>query len=402
MSKSVNIVGAGPSGLFCAYILIKNGFSVELFDQMSGVAKKFLVAGNGGLNLTHSEELEKFSSRYFENSERFAKLISEFSPTDLRSWCEELGVETFIGSSGRVFPKKLKAADMLSRWLKILKKSDRFNLNLKHKLIDCSKEGELLFETPEGQKKLSSEIAILGLGGGSWKKTGSDGLWVNYLKNLDLDINEFSSMNCGFTIDWSSKFKEGFEDEHLKNIKVFFEDREVAGEVMLTGYGIEGGAIYAHSSYIQRCLNKGEESTIYIDLKPQLSVSEILEKLKKPRKKNSLSNHLRKVLNLSKISIVLLREVLSKDEFNSMDTLAGTIKSLPLKLLEARPIDEAISTRGGVKFVNVNDDLLVKDTNEIYLIGEMLDWEAPTGGYLLQGCFSMAYHVSNRIVAKNS
>ncbi|WP_372654570.1 TIGR03862 family flavoprotein [Halobacteriovorax sp.] len=402
MSKAVNIVGAGPSGLFCSYLLIKAGMKVNLFDQTGGVGKKFLVAGNGGLNLTHSEDLEKFVTRYGENSELFASLIGEFTPTDMREWCDSLGVETFIGSSGRVFPKKLKAADLLNRWLTFLKESSNFTLNLKHRLTNATISGELTFDTPDGELVIQEEYTIMCLGGGSWKKTGSDGRWIEYLRGLNLNIKPFQSMNCGFSISWSDRFLEDFDDDYLKNIKVSYDDRIVSGEVMITKYGIEGGAIYAHSAEIQRDLLKNISSKIHIDLKPLLSEEIILEKLSRPRKKNSMSNHLRKALNLSKLSLRLLREVLPKETFEDVALLAKSIKSLPLELITSRPLDEAISTSGGVSFESVDNSLMIRGSNSIFLAGEMLDWEAPTGGYLLQGCFSMSHHVVKSILAKNS
>ncbi|PIK15227.1 TIGR03862 family flavoprotein [Halobacteriovorax sp. JY17] len=400
--NSVNIIGAGPSGLFCSYLLLKKGYKVSLYDQMGGVGKKFLVAGNGGLNLTHSEDLEIFVSRYGDNSKIFTELIGQFSPRDLRLWCDSLGVETFIGSSGRVFPKSLKAAELLSLWLKSLKENPNFSLNLKHKLIDIDLEGNLLFENTIGELKAKSDHTILCLGGGSWKKTGSDGLWTGYLKKLNLDLEEFRSMNCGFTVNWSNHFKEDFEDDYLKNIKVKFHKEVTSGEVMITKYGIEGGGVYALSSLIQGQIAERKTAIITLDLKPQLTEDEILEKINRPRKKNSLSNHLRKVLNLSKLSMKLLRELVSKDHFEDMAKLSKAIKNLPITLESARPLDEAISTSGGVRFSNLDKSLMLKGSKSIYLIGEMLDWEAPTGGYLLQGCFSMANFVSDEISKKDS
>lgn len=399
---SVSIIGAGPSGLFCSYLLLKKGYQVSLYDQMGGVGKKFLVAGNGGLNLTHSEELETFITRYGESSEKFKELISEFSPKDLREWCDSLGVETFVGSSGRVFPKSLKAAELLSLWLKSLKENPNFTLNLKHKLINIDLDGNLEFEGPEGTVKSVSKHSILCMGGGSWKKTGSDGMWIHYLKGLNLDLEEFRSMNCGFSVEWSAHFKEDFEDDYLKNIRVSFNGESTSGEVMITNYGIEGGGIYALSSSIQAFLKENSLATIYIDLKPSLSLEEVLERIDRPRKKNSLSNHLRKTLNLSKLSLKLLREIISKNDFENTEKLAGAIKALPIELISARPLDEAISTSGGVRFSNLDNSLMLKGSNSIYMIGEMLDWEAPTGGYLLQGCFSMASFVSNEIIKKDS
>ncbi|ATH07443.1 hypothetical protein BIY24_05650 [Halobacteriovorax marinus] len=402
MSKEVHIVGAGPSGLYCAYLLLENGFEVHLYDQKSGVGKKFLVAGNGGLNLTHSEDLEKFVEKYGENTAVFTRLISEFSPEDLRAWCKDLGVETFIGSSGRVFPKTLKAAQLLSLWLEKLKSSPKFHLHLKHRLTSITKDGELSFYVDEKSIDIKTTDTILCLGGGSWKKTGSDGLWVNFIEKLGVQVKEFRSMNCGFSTDWSKEFLTGFEDDYLKNIAIEFSNQSIRGELMLTSYGIEGGGIYAHSSNIQKYLLENGKAQIFLDLKPSLSREDVLKKLSKPRGKNSLSNFLRKSLNLSKLSIKLIRELVSKEECQDQNLLADKIKRLPITLREARPIDESISTGGGVIFDGLDEDFKVHGTHSIFLIGEMLDWEAPTGGYLLQGCFSMAHHTSKSIISKYS
>ena len=396
----ISIVGAGPSGLFSAYLLLKSGFSVHLYEQMSGVAKKFLIAGNGGLNLTHSEDLEIFASRYMKDEALFAELLKDFSPDDLRQWCEDLGVETFVGSSGRVFPREMKAGVLLSKWLQFLKAQENFHLHLKHTLIDVKKDGTLTFLHNEVEITLMREHTIIALGGASWKSTGSNGLWVDALKPLDVDIVPFSARNCGFNIAWSSYFKESFETIPFKNIAFRFGGESVKGEVMLTPYGIEGGGVYALSALLVKQIARKGEAIAELDLKPTLTYEQVLQKISTPRKKNSISNHLRKMLKFGTHEMKLLREVLGKEDMQNLDLLAAKIKRLPLVLNSAREIDEAISTAGGVSFSSVDENMKLQGDASIYFCGEMLDWDAPTGGYLLQGCFSMAYRISQDIIKR--
>jgi len=396
----ISIVGAGPSGLFSAYLLLKSGFSVHLYEQMSGVAKKFLIAGNGGLNLTHSEDLEIFASRYMKDEALFAELLKDFSPDDLRQWCEDLGVETFVGSSGRVFPREMKAGVLLSKWLQFLKAQENFHLHLKHTLIDVKKDGTLTFLHNEVEITLMSEHTIIALGGASWKSTGSNGLWVDALKPLDVDIVPFSARNCGFNIAWSSYFKESFETIPFKNIAFRFGGESVKGEVMLTPYGIEGGGVYALSALLVKQIARKGEAIAELDLKPTLTYEQVLQKISTPRKKNSISNHLRKMLKFGTHEMKLLREILGKEDMQNLELLAAKIKRLPLVLSSAREIDEAISTAGGVSFSSVDENMKLQGDASIYFCGEMLDWDAPTGGYLLQGCFSMAYRISQDIIKR--
>jgi uncharacterized flavoprotein (TIGR03862 family) len=376
--------------------LLIEGYEVDLYDQSTGLAKKFLIAGNGGLNLTHSEDLNRFSQRYTHNEEFFSELLNEFSPADLRAFCEELGVETFVGTSGRVFPKNLKAAEILLKWTKSLKEHPRFNLHLKHSLIAMSKDKELTFIMPDGEVKIKAKIVIMATGGASWSKTGSDGKWKNITDKLQIDSNEFKPMNCGFETKWTEHLVSKLDRAPVKNIGLSIGSYSSRGEVMITPYGIEGGAIYAISNFIRDEIYLNKAAIIEIDLKPDLSLEQVSGKLSSKKSKDSLANHLRKSLNLDKVAITLLNEVSRNRNEN---ITAELIKALPIKLHNIRPIDEAISTSGGVRFNGLTDHFESKEIKGLYFAGEMLDFEAPTGGYLLQGCFSTANRVVNGITS---
>jgi uncharacterized flavoprotein (TIGR03862 family) len=394
MNEKVTIVGAGPSGLFCAHQLLKKGYAVDLYDQMSGAGKKFLIAGDGGLNITHSENLKRFSTRYGKDEEFFSKLLTDFSPKDLRSWCEELEVKTFVGTSGRVFPEKLKAAEILLNWLKVLKSYPGFNLFLKHRLTNVSKDKELTFSE---NIKVQAHTLIFALGGASWEKTGSDGKWKEFFETLGIKVEPFLPMNCGFERPWSEHFISKVDRAPLKNITIKAGNQTVRGEVMLTPFGMEGGGIYALSNIIRDYILKEGKCFINLNLKPDLDKETILKKIKSKKPKDSLSNHLRRALKLDKAAIVLLRELSDPKRFEDFDYLTGQIKNLKVELFAMRPISEAISTSGGVSFTGLTSDLEVKEIPGMYIVGEMLDWEAPTGGYLLQGCFSTAWRVVEAI-----
>lgn len=392
-NNKIIIVGGGPSGLFCAYLLLKEDYDVDLYDQSSGLAKKFLIAGNGGLNLTHSEQIDEFSKRYTHNETLFEDLITDFTPGDLRAFCLELGVETFVGTSGRVFPKKLKAGEILVNWSKELKAHPNFNLYLKHSLVDITQSKELTFINEEKTITAKGDIIIMATGGGSWKKTGSDGKWLELMDKLKIKTTALKPMNCGFEVSWSEILIKKLDRAHLKNINISFDNHTSRGEIMITPSGIEGGGIYALSNFIRDAITEsGESVTITLDLKPDLNLNQVKEKLKNKKSKDSLANHLRKSLNLDKVAITLLNEV-------SRDITAEMIKSLPIKLNKTNPVDEAISTSGGVLFSELSPNLESIKVPGIYFAGEMLDFEAPTGGYLLQGCFSTAYRVVSGIIS---
>lgn len=394
--KNIIIVGAGPAGLFCAYLLLQKGFNVDIYDQSSGVGKKFLIAGNGGLNLTHSEPIDQFALRYTHHEDRFKKLLAEFSPADLIEWCKKMGIETFVGSSQRVFPTEMSAGKFLLKWLDALKAFPNFNLHLKHQFKSITKEKVLTFINEKGELKVNADQIVFCLGGASWKKTGSDGLWKSPLESIGIHVNQFLPMNCGFEYPWSDFFKEKVNRAALKHVEINFNDRFAKGDLMITPYGIEGGTIYALSNFIRNEILSSGEATIHLDLRPGLSHQALLKKLGSKNSKTTLSNHLRKCLNMDKTSFMLLKEVMHEDDFLTMESIAQNIKSLKIVLKGIRPIDEAISTSGGVCFSQLNPSLESKSISGIYFAGEMLDYEAPTGGYLLQACFSTAW-----IVAKN-
>ena len=400
----VAIIGGGPAGLFCAYELLRNkSIEVHLFERTGGVGKNHLVAGNSGLNLTHSEELSHFSKRYGKNKAIFKELISDFSAQDLTTWAKELGTETFTGSSGRIFPKKMKAADILHQWMRVLKDNPNFHLHLKHSLVDIQNDGDLLVRNDNSTSAIEADFFVMALGGGSWAKTGSDGKWMNYIEALNVETQDLAPMNCGFEITWSDHFLEKIERGFIKNITVSSRcGNSSRGEIMLTPYGVEGGAIYAISNYLRDDIVENKVGKLYIDFKPDLSVLEVKQKVS-GKSKDSLSNKLRKGLGRGKVERALLYEELDRDlAQKDSDYLAAQIKNYELKLNRTRPIDEAISTSGGVSFSSLEKDLSIKNKDNYYFIGEMLDFEAPTGGYLLQGCFSSAYRVAKSIKEKLS
>ncbi len=398
--ETVAIFGAGPAGLFCAYLLIQAGKKVALYDHQGGIGKKFLVAGHGGLNLTHSEDLTTFATRYGKSQDRFEKYLKSFSPEDLRAWCQELGVETFIGTSGRVFPVSMKSAEILFTWLEKLKSSSNFTLFLKHKLreVDFTQKKASILD-PEGRTlEVQADAFIFALGGASWSKTGSDGHWITLFERNSIECAPFLPMNCGFEKSWSPFFIDNIDRLPLKNIGLTHGKRKVLGELMLVPYGIEGTSVYALSREIRDELIQYKRATVYLDLKPDWDEEKILQLLKKRKNKVSKSAYLKKAFKFDRAINILLKEVLKDDQYEEDHILAHSLKNLPLKLENIRPIDEAISTSGGVLWKEVSEDLELKKFPRIFITGEMLDFDAPTGGYLLQGAFATAFVAAQAII----
>ena len=399
MTKEIAIIGGGPSGLMAADILSANGFKVSIYERKPTFGRKFLMAGRGGLNISHSENLDDFFKKYGMQSNIFKKVINNFSPENLQEWCEDLGEKTFIGSSGRIFPQSFKSSPLLRAWLgRIEKQGVIFKLN--HDWLGWDKNN-LIFKTKNKKVYVPSDTTLLSLGGASWPKLGSDGSWVKILENEGVEISPLQPSNCGFVIEWSDVFSKKFEGKSLKSITLSFHDKKKYGEFIITKNGVEGGPIYALSSFLREEINTNGSAQILLDLKPDFSIEEIKKRLLKPKLKLSISNYLRKTLNLSDVAIGLLMELSDRNNWMP-DKIINAIKSYKLNLQKPFPIDRAISTAGGVTFNSVNDNFMLINKPNVYVAGEMLDWEAPTGGYLLQACISNGAYVANIIMKKNN
>lgn len=374
----IAIIGAGPAGLFAAERLSAAGKRVIVYERMPNVARKFLMAGRGGLNLTHSEEFASFIARYGESSPQLKSILEAFSPDDLVAWANGLGQETFIGSSGRVFPKAMKASPLLRAWLARLREQG-VNIQTRTTWRGWAEDGSLQFDTA---RNITPTATLLALGGASWPKLGSDGAWTQILSERGVALAPFAPSNVGFSVAWSEHFSSRFAGQPLKTIAIRHGEREAHGEAMITSYGLEGGAIYALSQH----LRDKAPTTITIDLRPALSETDITAKLAHAKPGDTLSSTLRKTLGLSPLAISLLHE--NGPPPREPGSLAARIKAVHINLLAPRAIDRAISSAGGVAWDAVDEDLQLRAIPNTYVAGEMLNWEAPTGGYLLQACFA--------------
>jgi uncharacterized flavoprotein (TIGR03862 family) len=392
LPATVAVIGGGPAGLMAAEVISAHGIAVDLYDAMPSLGRKFLLAGIGGLNLTHAEPTATFLTRYGADKNAMRELVTEFDATSVRQWAQDLGVETFVGSSGRVFPTGMKAAPLLRSWLRRLRAAS-VQLHVRHRWIGWNESGELQFQTPAGIKVKKPHAVLFALGGGSWARLGSDGAWVPLLQQRDVAISPLLPANCGFDRGWSEFFRERFAGQPLKSIAINLHDTEVTGdfrrgECVITRAGIEGSLIYALSTPIRDEIMRTGSCTIYLDLTPDRSRERIDSELAKPRGSHSLAKHLHSRIGIDGVKSALLHEVLSVEQFKNNELLARTIKALPLQLTAPRPLDEAISTAGGVRFESLDNDLMLKAIPGYFCAGEMLDWEAPTGGYLLTGCLA--------------
>ncbi len=375
------IIGGGPAGLMAAEILAAAGVHVTIYDSMPSLARQFLMAGRGGLNITHSEALDKLMTRYGGAADQLAGAIVAFPPSALIAWCAGLEQSTFTGSSGRVFPEAMKASPLLRAWLRRLDAMG-VEVKLRHVFRGWDSKGQLLFDCEGGRVTATADAVILAMGGASWPRLGSDGGWVETLKARGIDIAPLRPAKCGFEVDWSQHFRTHFAGAPLKNVTFIFRGARVLGECTISGYGLEGGAIYTLSAALRDAIERDGEAGLTLDLKPDMSVDALAQRLNVPRGKTSLSNHLRKRAALPAIEIALLRE--TGAPFEEARKLAAHIKALPLRLVRARPIERAISTAGGVRFSGLDAHFMLTSMPGVFCAGEMLDWEAPTGGYLLQ------------------
>jgi uncharacterized flavoprotein (TIGR03862 family) len=383
----VAIIGAGPAGLMAAEVIAQGGAQVTLYDAMPSAGRKFLMAGRGGLNLTHSEALPAFLTRYGAATKHLAPAIAAFSPDSLRAWSEALGQPTFVGSSSRVFPQAFKASPLLRAWLRRLDGLG-VKLVLRHRWIGWDDKGRLLFQTSDGARVVDAHAVVLALGGASWPRLGSDGGWVETLAARGVAVAPLRPANCGFTVAWSEIFKDRSEGQPLKGVALSFRSHTVRGEVMITRAGIEGGAVYALSSELREAIIATGEAVLQVALRPETAAAELVTRLEAHRGKQSLSTYLRKAAHLSLPAIGLLREaaIASGAALASLSpaSLAGLINAVPLKLNGTAPIARAISTAGGIAFDELDADFMIARLPGVFAAGEMLDWEAPTGGYLLQ------------------
>ncbi|WP_321365912.1 TIGR03862 family flavoprotein [Pseudomonas extremaustralis] len=385
----VTIIGGGPAGLMAAEVLSLAGARVDLYDGMPSVGRKFLLAGVGGMNITHSEAYLAFLARYAERAPQMAPLLRGFGAEALCEWIHGLGIQTFVGTSGRVFPTDMKAAPLLRAWLKRLR-DQGVVIHTRHRWLGWSADGGLLIHSPDGEKTIHSDAVLLALGGGSWSRLGSDGAWVERLAGKGVSCAPLQPSNCGFEVSaWSELMVSKFAGAPLKNVAIgLADDKPRLGECVITATGIEGSLIYALSAPIREAINRHGAATVHIDLLPSKPLDKVRAAVAKPRGSRSMSKHLHSQLGLDGVKAALLRELAPAEHFNDPAQLALAIKALPLTLVNTRPMDEAISTAGGVPFEALDERLMLKQLPGVFCAGEMLDWEAPTGGYLLTGCFA--------------
>jgi len=396
MTKTIAIIGSGPAGLMAAEVISAQGMHVDIYDAMSSLGRKFLMAGKSGLNITHSDPFDVFVTRYGKRREQIEPLLKTFGAEQLRAWVHGLGVETFVGTSGRVFPVEMKASPLLRAWIKRLNASG-VTFHLRHKLTGILPDRSLHFLTPDGDVTVKADAIILALGGGSWRKLGSDGAWVEWLDQAGVKVEPLRPSNCGFDVNWSPIFKEKYDGHPIKSVVLSAGEFRQQGEFIITKEGVEGSLVYAASAILRDELEARGSAVMHLDLAPDKTEEQLKEKLSKPRGSRSMASHLEKTVGMKGVKAGLLREFVPKDEFTEAQ-LAFYIKNTPVTLIATRPLDEAISSAGGVSFDSLDEHLMLKNLPGVFCAGEMLDWEAPTGGYLLTACFSSGFAVGQSVM----
>jgi uncharacterized flavoprotein (TIGR03862 family) len=384
------VIGGGPAGLMAAEVLSAGGVQVDLYDAMASSGRKFLLAGKGGMNITHSEDLPAFEGRYGKRRAEVARWLGQFTPQQVRDWIHGLGIDTFVGSSGRVFPTDMKAAPLLRAWLHRLREAG-VRFHMRHRWLGW-KEGQLVFGTPDGERLETADAVVLALGGASWARLGSDGAWVPLLSGQGVDVAPLVPMNCGFDAAWSEHFSSRHAGSPLTTVALAVEDvdgRRIyrKGQFVVTATGIEGSLVYALSAAIRDRILRDGRATVWIDLLPDMDAERVAQEVMRPRGARSMSSHLQSRLGIKGVKSGLLHEALSKEEYTDPARLAQAIKALPVSLVRPRPIDEAISSGGGVRFEALEAGGMLRELPGVFVAGEMVDWEAPTGGYLLTACF---------------
>ncbi|MTW04278.1 TIGR03862 family flavoprotein [Pseudoduganella ginsengisoli] len=398
----VAIIGGGPAGLMAAQTLAQAGIAADVYDAMPSVGRKFLLAGRGGMNITHSEDYATFITRYGARAEVLRPMLDAFTPEQVRSWIHSLGIETFVGTSGRVFPTDMKAAPLLRAWLHRLKEQG-VRFHQRHRWVGWTDDGALRIEAPEGELLVRAQAVVLALGGGSWARLGSDGAWVPVLAQAGVDTAPLVPSNCGFDVGWSEHFSSRHAGEPLTTVAIGYDGGEGVtvwkkGQFVVTATGIEGSLVYAVSAPLRDRVLRDGSATLYLDLLPDFSEARVLEEAAKPRGSRSMSSHLQSRLGIKGVKAGLLRECASKEECADPVSLARVLKRLPVVLRAPRPIDEAISSAGGVRFEAL-DGTMIRALPGVFVAGEMMDWEAPTGGYLLTACFATGIQAANDVAA---
>ncbi len=399
--EQVAIIGGGPAGLMAAEILCARGAHVDLYDAMPSLGRKFLMAGKSGLNLTHAEPFEPFIRRFGDSQTSLTPALEAFTPDAIRAWADRFGVETFIGTSGRVFPKGMKAAPLLRAWLRQLR-ANGLHVHVRHKWTGWDAEGALNFQTPAGNVQAKPAVTILALGGASWPTLGSDGAWVAYLEKQGIKTVPLKAANCGFDADWSDHMRTHVAGQPLKGVTLRYAGQQAHGDCMVTDTGLEGGPVYTLSGVLRDAVEREGRAMLAVDLVPDIDETALIERLSKPRGKKSMATHLRRTVALTGAKVALLREGADPAIFADSVKLAARIKAVPVNLQRTRPIAEAISTAGGIAWDQLTPGFELKVMPGVYAVGEMLDWDAPTGGYLLTACLATGRWAGEDIASKLS